>query len=162
MQLVRGRFERHGAEAQVFHRLRRHPRRHARQVARYSEETGKELHLVTYADNIWSHMLAPPGHNLTTSCQEADFMKCYSRLDKSIPLVCVCGNHDIGNRPTVETIEGYRQETSYVSTNKEVLYSKFKPKISCAFFTDRVSATTTSHSGSAGSTTSCLTPNSTR
>lgn len=41
--------------------------------------------------------------------QEADFMKCYSRLDKSIPLVCVCGNHDIGNRPTVETIESYRQ-----------------------------------------------------
>ena len=37
-------------------------------------------------------------------------MKCYSRLDKSIPLVCVCGNHDVGNRPTVETIEGYRYD----------------------------------------------------
>ena len=41
MQLVGGRAERHGSEAQVFHRLRRHPRRHAGQVAGHSEETGQ-------------------------------------------------------------------------------------------------------------------------
>ena len=38
--------------------------------------------------------------------QEEDFFKVYSKLDKDIPLVCVCGNHDVGNRPTKETIEG--------------------------------------------------------
>ena len=37
-----------------------------------------------------------------------DFLKVYSRLDPSIPLICVCGNHDVGNRPTKETIASYR------------------------------------------------------
>merc|ERR1739844_495688 len=32
--------------------------------------------------------------------QEKDFLKIYSDLDPEIPLVCVCGNHDVGNRPT--------------------------------------------------------------
>ena len=36
-------------------------------------------------------------------------MKVYSRLDKSIPLVCVCGNHDVGDKPTVATVSSYRQ-----------------------------------------------------
>jgi len=27
------------------------------------------------------------------------FKEIYSRIDKQIPLVCVCGNHDVGNRP---------------------------------------------------------------
>lgn len=34
----------------------------------------------------------------------------YSKLDKHIPLVCVCGNHDVGNQPTKETIGLYRDE----------------------------------------------------
>jgi len=34
----------------------------------------------------------------------------YSKLDKDIPLVCVCGNHDVGNQPTKETIDLYREE----------------------------------------------------
>jgi len=34
----------------------------------------------------------------------------YSKLDKSIPLVCVCGNHDVGNKPTTETIQLYKNE----------------------------------------------------
>ena len=29
--------------------------------------------------------------------QTRDLLNIYSKLDKSIPLVCVCGNHDIGN-----------------------------------------------------------------
>ena len=28
--------------------------------------------------------------------QEKDFFKVFSDLDKDIPLVCVCGNHDVG------------------------------------------------------------------
>ena len=31
----------------------------------------------------------------------------YKDLDPEIPLVCVCGNHDVGEEPTKETIEGY-------------------------------------------------------
>ena len=42
VQPFRGRDERHGSQAQVFHRLRGHPRRHARQVARYPEKTGQQ------------------------------------------------------------------------------------------------------------------------
>jgi len=40
--------------------------------------------------------------------QEADLKAVYSELDPSIPMICVCGNHDIGNQPTVESIEKYK------------------------------------------------------
>ena len=30
------------------------------------------------------------------SAQEKDFFKVFAKLDKDIPLVCVCGNHDVG------------------------------------------------------------------
>ncbi len=39
--------------------------------------------------------------------QEADFFKVFKDLDPEIPLVCVCGNHDVGNRPTRDTIANY-------------------------------------------------------
>jgi len=38
------------------------------------------------------------------------YKKVYSKLDKSIPLVCVCGNHDVGNKPTTKTIQLYKEE----------------------------------------------------
>jgi len=34
----------------------------------------------------------------------------WSKLDKDIPLVCVCGNHDVGNAPTKRTIQLYKEE----------------------------------------------------
>lgn len=40
--------------------------------------------------------------------QIVDFKKCFSQLDNDIPLVCVCGNHDVGDTPTADAIEGYR------------------------------------------------------
>lgn len=40
----------------------------------------------------------------------AAYKKIYSRLDKDIPLVCVCGNHDVGNKPTAKTIQLYKEE----------------------------------------------------
>lgn len=33
----------------------------------------------------------------------------FSKVDPDIPLVCVCGNHDIGNRPTAKSIASYQQ-----------------------------------------------------
>lgn len=42
------------------------------------------------------------------AAQEKDFMEVFSDLHRDIPLVCVCGNHDVGNTPTVETVQSYR------------------------------------------------------
>lgn len=39
--------------------------------------------------------------------QVADYKKIVSQVDPTIPLICLCGNHDVGNRPTVETIATY-------------------------------------------------------
>ena len=39
--------------------------------------------------------------------QDADFKKAFE--DLRVPLVCVCGNHDIGNNPTPESVNDYRQ-----------------------------------------------------
>lgn len=59
------------------------------------------------------------GLNVTTSVfvdrfperralQEKDFKKVLADLDPEIPLVCVCGNHDVGETPTQETVTKYR------------------------------------------------------
>ena len=39
--------------------------------------------------------------------QFADFKRITSQLDPAIPLVCVCGNHDVGDRPTNATVAQY-------------------------------------------------------
>lgn len=40
--------------------------------------------------------------------QEQDFMREFAKLDPSIPLVCCCGNHDVGNTPTPQSIQHFR------------------------------------------------------
>jgi len=40
----------------------------------------------------------------------AAFKGIYSKLDETIPLVCVCGNHDVGNKPTEKTTQLYKEE----------------------------------------------------
>jgi len=40
--------------------------------------------------------------------QEKDLKEIYSKLTPEIPMICVCGNHDIGNSPTEETINAYK------------------------------------------------------
>ncbi|XP_022693957.1 serine/threonine-protein phosphatase CPPED1-like isoform X1 [Varroa jacobsoni] len=39
--------------------------------------------------------------------QEKDWNEIFQDLDNAIPLVCVCGNHDVGNTPTAQTIQDY-------------------------------------------------------
>jgi len=39
--------------------------------------------------------------------QNKDFQEVWSRLDKRIALVCICGNHDVGNTPTHESISRF-------------------------------------------------------
>jgi len=51
---------------------------------------------------------ALPDKKELRKAQEDDFRKVLSELDPDIPLVCVCGNHDIGNTPTVESIKAYQ------------------------------------------------------
>lgn len=42
--------------------------------------------------------------------QVREFQRIARQIDPSIPLVCVCGNHDVGNRPTATTLATYRRE----------------------------------------------------
>lgn len=41
--------------------------------------------------------------------QVAQYYQDFSKVDEEIPLVCVCGNHDIGNRPTPKSIASYHE-----------------------------------------------------
>jgi hypothetical protein len=42
--------------------------------------------------------------------QFEDFKAVFQGLDPEIPLICVCGNHDVGDQPTVESIAKYRNK----------------------------------------------------
>lgn len=46
----------------------------------------------------------------TRERQYADFIEIFKGLDPEIKLVCVCGNHDIGDMPTAETTKIYRDQ----------------------------------------------------
>jgi hypothetical protein len=37
--------------------------------------------------------------------QLSDFKEHMNQIDLDIPLICLCGNHDVGNRPTLDTIK---------------------------------------------------------
>jgi len=40
--------------------------------------------------------------------QNRDWQRVWSQLDDDIPLLCLCGNHDIGNRPTKASIDRFK------------------------------------------------------
>eukprot|EP00592_Proboscia_alata_P005477 CAMPEP_0194382300 /NCGR_PEP_ID=MMETSP0174-20130528/59506_1 /TAXON_ID=216777 /ORGANISM="Proboscia alata, Strain PI-D3" /LENGTH=505 /DNA_ID=CAMNT_0039167491 /DNA_START=198 /DNA_END=1715 /DNA_ORIENTATION=+ len=40
--------------------------------------------------------------------QNADFKRVWSAIDDDIPLICLCGNHDVGNRPNAASIQKFR------------------------------------------------------
>ena len=42
--------------------------------------------------------------------QVRDLKEALNELDADIKLVCVCGNHDVGDTPTAETIQLYKQD----------------------------------------------------
>ena len=44
----------------------------------------------------------------TRERQKTDFYEIFNEL--KVPLLCVCGNHDVGNSPTVQTVERYRSD----------------------------------------------------
>ncbi|GFS48746.1 hypothetical protein TNIN_487151 [Trichonephila inaurata madagascariensis] len=49
-----------------------------------------------------------PGTSLRNP-QEVDFIRLFKELHPDIPLVCVCGNHDVGDTPTHESILIYKK-----------------------------------------------------
>ena len=51
---------------------------------------------------------ATPDHALYQA-QVAQSHQDFSQVDAEIPLVCVCGNHDIRNRPTAASIASYQK-----------------------------------------------------
>ena len=40
--------------------------------------------------------------------QEKDLKRVYADLSPNIPMICVCGNHDVGNSPTQASIDKYK------------------------------------------------------
>ena len=42
--------------------------------------------------------------------QREDFKTVWGELHRDIALVCLCGNHDVGNKPTARSMELYRKE----------------------------------------------------
>jgi len=50
-----------------------------------------------------------PGQNEYYEGQVADFKKVMRKIKPSIPLVCVCGNHDIGDIPNAVTVKEYNK-----------------------------------------------------
>jgi 3',5'-cyclic AMP phosphodiesterase CpdA len=38
-----------------------------------------------------------------------EFRRIFSKVDPSVPLVCIPGNHDVGNKPTAESLATYRK-----------------------------------------------------
>jgi len=60
-------------------------------------------------EDIWSKKGLEHGRKKRIEELKA-YKDIYRKLDKDIPLVCVCGNHDVGNKPTMETIQLYTEE----------------------------------------------------
>eukprot|EP00586_Coscinodiscus_wailesii_P018747 CAMPEP_0172509266 /NCGR_PEP_ID=MMETSP1066-20121228/218816_1 /TAXON_ID=671091 /ORGANISM="Coscinodiscus wailesii, Strain CCMP2513" /LENGTH=602 /DNA_ID=CAMNT_0013287663 /DNA_START=162 /DNA_END=1970 /DNA_ORIENTATION=+ len=53
----------------------------------------------------WKKVMEGWERTLVFEQQVKDFKRVWSRLDPDIGLVCLCGNHDVGNRPTRASIE---------------------------------------------------------
>eukprot|EP00600_Ochromonadales_sp_CCMP1393_P003619 CAMPEP_0174994944 /NCGR_PEP_ID=MMETSP0004_2-20121128/23917_1 /TAXON_ID=420556 /ORGANISM="Ochromonas sp., Strain CCMP1393" /LENGTH=441 /DNA_ID=CAMNT_0016249237 /DNA_START=110 /DNA_END=1435 /DNA_ORIENTATION=- len=46
----------------------------------------------------------------TQEKQYDDFKRIWRQLHESIPILCMCGNHDVGNNPTKESIERFKSK----------------------------------------------------
>lgn len=57
--------------------------------------------------------------------QVRDFKRIFGKLGYNIPLVCVCGNHDVGDEPTPESVAEYREnfgDDYFYFTTNDVLF----------------------------------------
>jgi len=51
-----------------------------------------------------------PSETKSRLTQDQTFMRAFSKLRPDVPLICVCGNHDVGNQPTPEDIQVYTKQ----------------------------------------------------
>lgn len=77
----------------------------------------------------------PPGDRTLRQKQYIDFVKVFRKLDSAVKLICVCGNHDIGDVPTRDSLQYYRREfgkdyfsfwvggVKFVVLNSQFMYS---------------------------------------
>uniref|UniRef100_A0A6G1S612 Serine/threonine-protein phosphatase CPPED1 n=1 Tax=Aceria tosichella TaxID=561515 RepID=A0A6G1S612_9ACAR len=57
--------------------------------------------------------------------QVVDFKRIFAKLDPAIPLVCVCGNHDVGDEPTSKTVSDYKRtfgDDYFYFTKNDILF----------------------------------------
>jgi len=55
----------------------------------------------------WKSVMKDWYKNLIAEQQMTDWKEVWSHLDEDIGLVCLCGNHDVGNRPTAQSIQNW-------------------------------------------------------
>eukprot|EP00038_Savillea_parva_P001720 m.106763 g.106763 ORF g.106763 m.106763 type:complete len:583 (-) comp10599_c5_seq1:630-2378(-) len=53
---------------------------------------------------------SPFGDDAKRKAQISDFNAVLSKIDPTVPLICVCGNHDVGNIPNRESIDKYKAD----------------------------------------------------
>jgi len=80
-------------------------------------ETGRRIKFVVVCgdhthnfENIWSKKDSLEVNREKRKAQLKDYKSIWLKLNPKIPLVCVCGNHDVGNIPTERTIRMYTEE----------------------------------------------------
>lgn len=57
------------------------------------------------AQASWKNVMKVWERKFIFDQQIKDWKEVWARLDEDIALVCLCGNHDVGNRPTAESIQ---------------------------------------------------------
>lgn len=90
--------------AQIFaHRLKNNTKKNEKSTPPTASATEPPTTATTTTNNYWT----------VSECdrvqqeQFADMQSIWSNLHPSIALVCLCGNHDVGNRPTAQTIDTF-------------------------------------------------------
>jgi 3',5'-cyclic AMP phosphodiesterase CpdA len=58
---------------------------------------------------ICGDLVHPPPGTPDYEAKVAEFKSIFSRIDSSIPLICVPGNHDLGNTPDAASLASYRK-----------------------------------------------------
>jgi len=59
---------------------------------------------------VCGDLVNQPAGTPLNGAQVAEFKRIARLIDRRIPLVCVCGNHDVGNIPNATGLAGYRRD----------------------------------------------------
>ncbi|MGV3721729.1 MAG: metallophosphoesterase [Actinomycetota bacterium] len=59
---------------------------------------------------VCGDLVNQPAGTPLNGAQTAEFKRIARQISRDIPLVCVCGNHDVGNIPTPKGLAGYRRD----------------------------------------------------